>query len=47
VTTPPLVTVRYSYEKSGQIAVDMLLALLENGENEVSEIKLGYTIVNN
>jgi LacI family sucrose operon transcriptional repressor len=47
VTTPPLVTVRYSYEKSGQIAVDMLLKLLENGENEVSEIKLGYTIVNN
>jgi LacI family sucrose operon transcriptional repressor len=45
VTIPPLVTVRYSYEKSGQIAVEMLLTLLENGENEIREIKLGYSIV--
>lgn len=45
VTTPPLVTVHYSYEKSGEMAVQMLLEVLNRGETDLKEIKLGYFIV--
>lgn len=44
-TAPPLVSVRYVYEKSGEIAVQMLMDLLEKKEGAVKEIKLGYQIV--
>jgi LacI family sucrose operon transcriptional repressor len=45
VTSPPLITVRYSYEKSGQLAVEMLLRRLEGGEDIIREVKLGYSII--
>lgn len=45
VTVPPLITVHYSYEKSGEIAVSMLMELLENREGVVKEVKLGYQII--
>lgn len=45
VMNPPLLTVHYSYEKSGEIAVQMLMELLKNGNEEIKEIKLGYHIV--
>lgn len=45
VTTPPLVTVHYFYEKSGEIAVQMLLELLGQGKTALQEVKLGYEIV--
>lgn len=45
VTSPPLITVHYSYEKSGEIAVSMLMELLENKEGVMKEVKLGYHIV--
>ena len=45
VTTPPFVTVHYSYEKSGEIGIQMLLEVLEQGETDIKEIKLGYSIV--
>lgn len=45
VTTPSLVTVHYSYEKSGEMAVQMLLEVLHRGETDLKEIKLGYSIV--
>ena len=45
VTAPPLITVHYSYEKSGELAVQMLMDLLRNEEGAVKEVKLGYHIV--
>ncbi|MCM1125316.1 MAG: LacI family DNA-binding transcriptional regulator [Lachnospiraceae bacterium] len=45
VTAPPLVSVHYAYEKSGEIAVQMLMDLLEQEEGAVKEIKLGYQLV--
>lgn len=45
VTAPPLLTVHYFYEKSGEIAVQMLMDLLRNEEGAVKEVKLGYHIV--
>lgn len=45
VTAPPLITVHYSYEKSGEIAVQMLMELLAQGNAALKEIKLGYYIV--
>ena len=45
VTAPPLITVHYSYERSGEIAVKMLLEVLEKGEASIKEVKLGYYIV--
>lgn len=45
VTAPPLITVHYSYERCGEIAVQMLLELLEKGEAAMKEVKLGYYIV--
>lgn len=45
VTSPPLITVHYSYEKSGEIATRMLMELLEQGEGAAKEVKLEYYIV--
>lgn len=45
VISPPLITVQYSYEKSGQLAVEMLLRRLEDGEDIIREVKLGYSII--
>ena len=45
VTTPPLITVHYSYEKSGELAVQMLLEALGQKEAALREVKLGYYIV--
>ncbi len=45
VTDPPLVTVHYSYEKSGEIGAQMLVGLLGQGETGVKEVKLGYKII--
>ena len=45
VTAPPLITVHYSYEQSGEIAVEMLLERLNKGKTDTKEIKLGYHIV--
>lgn len=45
ITDPPLTTVHYSYEKSGQIAVQMLMELLGQGEAALKDVKLGYHLV--
>lgn len=45
VTSPPFLTVHYSYEKSGEIAVEMLMNNLEEPEMTRQEVKLGYYIV--
>ena len=45
VTSPPLITVHYSYEKSGELAIQMLMELLEQKETAVKEVKLGYYLV--
>lgn len=45
VTAPPIITVHYSYEKSGVLAVQMLLELLQYDESITKEVKLGYHIV--
>ena len=45
VTSPPFVTVHYSYEKSGETAVQMLLEQLEDTSAAPKEVKLGYSIV--
>ncbi len=44
---PPLLTVHYSYEKSGEIAVQMLMALLGKKENAIREVRLGCHLQNN
>lgn len=45
VTSPPLLTVHYSYEKSGEMAIQMLMEILSQGEAAMKEVKLGYQIV--
>lgn len=45
VTSPPFLTIHYSYEKSGEIAVEMLMKNLEAKEQTRQEVKLGYYIV--
>lgn len=45
VTAPPLITVHYSYEKSGETAVNMLMELLNRSEGNMKEVKLGYYLV--
>ena len=47
VTTPTLTTVHFSYEKSGELAGQMMLSILENKEVTVREMKLGYYLVEN
>ena len=44
---PPLLTVQYSYERSGEIAVQMLMEQLGKREKTVREVKLGCYIQNN
>ncbi len=45
VMEPPLVTVHYAYEKSGELAVRILMELLSHGEGAGKEVKLSYFIV--
>jgi LacI family sucrose operon transcriptional repressor len=45
VTSPPLVTVHYSYEQCGKLAAEMMIKILEQGGSEIKEMKLGYSIV--
>lgn len=45
VTSPPLLTVHFSYEKSGELAVEMLMEMLEGKGSFIKEIMLGYSIV--
>jgi len=45
VLTPPLLTVHYSYEESGELAVRMLLEMLGRGNGMPREVKLGYQII--
>lgn len=47
VIQPPLLTVHYSYEKCGSMAVRMLMDMVDGKETEVEEIKLGFSIVDN
>ena len=43
--SPSLFSVRYFYEKSGQIAVQMLMEQMGHGEEARREVKLGYSLV--
>lgn len=45
VTACPLTTVHFSYEKSGEVAVQMLMETLGSGETALKEVKLGYHLV--
>ena len=45
VTAVPLITVHYSYEKSGETAVHILLGLLGEKESACEEVRLGYYLV--
>lgn len=42
---PPLITVHYSYERSGELAVQMLMEAINGEEGTLREIKLGYSLV--
>lgn len=44
VMNPPLMTVHYSYVKSGEMAADMLMEILNRGGTDLREVKLGYYI---
>ena len=44
VMEPPLITIHYSYEKCGEIAVQMLVEMLNQGEKVRREVKLGYVV---
>lgn len=37
--------VHYAYEKSGEVAANMLMEILTTGETDFKEIMLGYYIV--
>ncbi|HJB17231.1 MAG TPA: LacI family DNA-binding transcriptional regulator [Candidatus Blautia excrementipullorum] len=41
----PLMTVHYFYEKSGELAVKMMLDILEGKDPAVKEMKLGFSLV--
>ena len=45
VTAPPLITVHYAYEKSGELAAQMLMETIGKKEAAVKEVKLGYYLV--
>lgn len=45
VMNPPLMTVHYSYERSGEMAANMLMEILHQGGTDLREVKLGYYIV--
>ena len=38
--------VHFSYEKSGEMAVEMLIEMMGQGETAVREVKLGYSLIN-
>lgn len=40
-------TIHYSYEKSGEVAANMLMEIVSTGETSFKEIMLGYYIVDN
>ena len=42
---PRIPTVHYYYEKSGEVAVQMLFDLLAEKEGVLKEVKLGYYLV--
>ncbi len=44
VTAPPLVTVHFSYEKSGETAARMLMEMIASKKTLPQEVKLGYCI---
>lgn len=44
VTAPPLVTVHFSYEKSGETAARMLMEMIASKKTFPQEVKLGYCI---
>ena len=46
VITPPIPTVHFSYEKSGEMSVEMLIEMMGQGETAVREVKLGYSLIN-
>lgn len=41
---PPIPTVHFFYEKSGEMAVEMLIEMMGQGETAVREVKLGYLL---
>lgn len=45
VASPPLITVHYSYEKSGELAIKILMELLAQKDIALKEVKLGYYLV--
>ena len=45
IVEPPLLTVHYAYEKSGEMAAQMLMEILHQGGTDVKEMKLGYYLV--
>lgn len=45
MSNPPMATIQYSYEKSGEMAVEMLLDLLTKKKAEVKKVVLGYSLV--
>jgi len=45
IAVPALITARYFYEKSGELAVRSLMELLRREESAVKEVKLGYEII--
>lgn len=45
VTVPPFITVHYAYEKSGVMGAQMLMDTLEKKAVDVTEVKLGYRLV--
>ena len=45
ITSPPLITVHFFHEKSGTLAARMLLDFINNNEQSVQEIKLGYYLI--
>lgn len=46
VMTPPIPTVHFSYEKSGEMAARMLIERMGQGEATIQEVKIGYFLAN-
>ena len=42
-----IATVHYSYEKSGEVAANMLMEIITTGETSYKEVMLGYYLVDN
>ncbi len=45
IAVPALITARYFYEKSGELAVRRLMELMRQEESVVKEVKLGYEVI--